>query len=100
MRPLDESLEHIPSHLRFARDETPINPDLSMLKEHAVCNDVPLSRGRASMWTLLPVLHGNGSHLTSLLFQRCHSLPVDAVKFTSSNEFCVAGTENAQQTDQ
>ena len=60
---------------------------------------VPLSRDRAAIWTLLPVLSANGKVVTTLLLERCRSLPVDAMKFCASHDLCVAATENAQQTE-
>ena len=52
------------------------------------------------MWTLLPVLSGDGRLISCLLIMHSLFLPVDAVKFTFSNGICVACTENAQQTDE
>ena len=51
------------------------------------------------MWTLLPVLRGDGTVLSCCMLQRCKSLPADLVKFTSRNNVCVGATENSQQTD-
>ncbi len=81
-------------------DEAPVNPDAHMLKSYTTSNRVPLLCGRASIWTLLPVLKGNGNLAASLLLQRCQSVPVDAAEFTSSHGLCVPATENAQQSDQ
>ncbi len=86
--------------LRFALDETLVNPDALMLKSYKNTYSVPLSCGRASIWTLLPALQGSGNMLTSILLQRCQSLPIDAAKFTAAHDLCVAATENAEQCDQ
>ena len=99
VKALDAPLEHVSAKRRYALDETPVNPDSPMLKAYTTGNGVPLSCGRAAIWTLLPVLCGDGSVSATLLLQRCQSLPVDAVKFTSANDLCVAATENAQQSD-
>lgn len=96
---MDEPLEHLSAELRFALDETPINPDSPILKALTMRNRVPFSIGRASMWTLLPLLRVDGSVLCTLLLKRCQSLPVDAAKFSSSHNFCIGVTENSQQTD-
>jgi len=96
---LNEPLEHVSAELRFALDETPIVPDAPMLKAYTTSNRVPLSRGRASIWTLLPVLSANGNVIATLLLQRCQSVPVDVAKFVSMNNLCISATENAQQSD-
>eukprot|EP00171_Calliarthron_tuberculosum_P023275 IDg23275t1 len=70
VRALEEPLQHVASNLRFALDETPVNPDSPLLQAYTTRNSVPLSKGRASIWTLLPVLCGNGSVIASLLLQR------------------------------
>ena len=97
---LNEPLEHVSAELRYALDETLIVPDSPLLKTYTTLNRIPISRGRAAIWTLLPVFCANGSLISSMLLQRCQSLPVDIVKFTSSNDICAGATENAQQTDE
>lgn len=97
---LNMPLEHVPASSRFALDETSVMPDSPMLRGLSVNKNVPLSRGRSSMWTLLPLLSGDGRVLACLLILRCLPLPVDAAKFTFSNGLCVASTENAQQTEE
>lgn len=74
---------------------TPINPDAPILKCQTANKRVPLSRGRASDWTLLPVFCVNGEIFATRLIQRCQSLPVDSAKFTSYNDICVGSTETA-----
>lgn len=96
---INEPLEHMSASCRFALDETPIVPDSPRLKTYTTGNRVPLSQGRASIWTLLPVLCGNRSILATLLLQRCQSVSVDAATFSATNDLCIAATENAQQTD-
>lgn len=81
VKALNCPLEHVEACRRYALDETPVNPDSPMLKAYTVVNGVPLSRGRASIWTLMPVLCGDGSVTACLLLQRCQSVPVDAAKF-------------------
>lgn len=102
VKALDEPLEHVDAKLRFALDETPITPDAPMLKTYTTTTGraVPLSRGRASIWTLMPVLCGDGSVLSTLLLQRCLSVPVDTGKMTGGAGILVGATENAQQTDE
>ncbi len=99
VRALNVPLEHVHATMRFALDETPINPDSPLTQAYTTNKGVPLSRGRASIWTLMPVLSADGRVLASLLLQRCQSLPVDTVKLTASSDLCVAATENAQQSD-
>lgn len=54
VKALGKPLEHISAKFRFALDETPIVPYSTMLKAIAMNRKVPLSCGRASIWTLLP----------------------------------------------
>ena len=96
---LGEPLKHIPAERRFALDKTTISPRVSPLKAYTTTNSVPLSIGHASIWTLLPILRGNGTVVAICSLQRCRSLPVDAVKFSATHEVCVGATQNAQQSD-
>ena len=99
VKPFNLPIWHVRATQRFALDENPLNPDSLMLKSYTTNNSVPLRIGRSSIWTLLPVLCGDGTVIFSLLLQRCQSLPVDAAKFTSTNNACVAATENSRQCD-
>ncbi len=51
------------------------------------------------VWTLMPVFRANRTVVSSLLLQRCQSIPIDAAKFTAYHDLCVSSTENAQQTE-
>lgn len=94
---LNRSLEHLESELRFALDETPINPDSPILSAYTANRVVPISLGMGYICTLLPILYGIGNVLTSLLLQIFKSLLVDISKFNAANNLWVAATENAQQ---
>ena len=99
VRPLNEPLEHVNASIRFALDETPVNPDAPMPKSYTTSGGVALSSGKASIWTLPTVLKSSREMLASLLLQRSESLSVDAAKFMALHDLCVAATENAQQCD-
>ena len=100
VRDLKKPLEHIPAKYRFGLDETPIIPDSPLLSALTTTNSVPLSYSGASVWTLLPVLRGDGTVLSCCILQKCKSLLVDIMNFTSQNGVCVGSTENSQQTDE
>ena len=64
---LNEPQQHVPDIYRFALDETPILPDAPVLNAYTANKGVPLSCDRTSVWTLLPVLRGDGTVLSCLL---------------------------------
>ena len=86
--------------MRFALDETPLNPDSPLLRAYTTSDGLPLSNGRAAIWTIMPVLCGKGCVVASLLLQRCQSVPIDSGNFTSGNDVCIAATQNAQQSEE
>ena len=99
VRALDEPLVHVDSKLRFALDETTIVPDSPLLRAYTTSNQTPIAKGKASIWTLLPALSGNGSAIATILLQRCLSVPLDMVKFTSSHGVYLGASEYAQTDD-
>lgn len=100
VRHLNCVLRHVGAERRFALDETPLTPDAPLLKSITTNSGVVLCQGRTSIWTLLPVLRADGTVLSTCVLQRCKSIPVDAIKFCSSNSVIIGATENAQQTDE
>ena len=98
VRALVKPLVHVESKLRFALDETPIVLDSPLLRAYTASNQTPIAKGKASIWTLLTVLSGDGSAIATLLLQRCLPVPVEMMKFTSSHGVCLGASENALQT--
>lgn len=48
----------------------------------------------------MPFLCSNWIVSSSLVLQRCQSVPVDTDKFAGQNEVCIASTENSQQSEE
>lgn len=97
---LNAPLEHFDAGFRYALDETRMMLDSPMLMVYTTTHSIPLAHDRESMWTLMPVLGGDGRMIADTLLQSCKSIPVDDTKCSAVHDLCISATENAQQSEQ
>lgn len=62
---------------RFSLDENPVIHDSTMLKAYKTTKGVPMSCGRAIMWTLMPVMCEDASVVSNICYEMCN--PYDFV---------------------